>query len=488
MPLSIGGKLTLSVRRLVTRIAHAIHKRDHGAAINVADPLGGALGDADLLVAFAAQGRRNIKPDKVKALILAKADIEQARASSQRVTSAQLASFWIAYDDFAVDMTPLSAHSIRSSMAVNEKRFPASLLTPTAYNAALAVVVFFVCLALQGFWVAGKELIDRADSLERQKVELQRRIESNSGVLRRAENRESISRGKLCGVIQCDPDETLVDRQEKRRPDNQQKPDLDGLAVMKAELNLVRTEVAEKSMVDRELSQELTGLNDRSRPLEELLRKWHERARLVCDAWYLKFLCPVDNPKVGTVESSDLKDRLGQSRAQAEELNAEYERRKPERSVLTSLSERVKVLAKQAEVRRLEQEMAARDADRFRSIVVEVRIIVANMGTYLIAMVMGLLGSLTFILRSLSQQLREHTYVPVSASISIVRICLGAIAGVFGTLLVPVGENTLKSLPPLFIPFVFGYGIEILFSLLDKMVRSFTQTDAVPGPAGQRAA
>lgn len=481
MPLPAGAKLILSARRLLTRIARAILKREVGSAINMTDPIGGAIRDADLLVAFAAQGRRNIKPDKVKALISAKHEIDEARTASQRVTPAQLSSFWIAYDDFAVDMTPLSAHSIRSSMAVNQKRFPASLLTPTAYNAALAVVVFFVCLALQGFWVAGKELIDRADSLEKQKVELQKRIESNSGGLRRTENREVIAKEKLCTATQCDSDEPP----DTTRP-TKQKSDLDGLAVMKAELNLIRTEFAEKSLVDRELSQELTGLNDRSRPLEELLSKWHERARLVCDAWYLKFLCPVDNPKLGSGENSDLKDRLGKARAQSEKLIADYDKRRQERATLISSSERLPILSKQSEVRRLEQEVAARDADKFRSIVVEVRIIVANIGTYLIAMVMGLLGSLTFILRALSQQLREHTYVPVSASISIVRICLGAIAGVFGTLLVPGGENTLKSLPPLFIPFVFGYGIEILFSLLDKMVRSFTQTEAVPGPAGQR--
>jgi len=482
MSLSVGAKLNRSTRKLLARITRAIFKREVGSAVNTTDPLSGALRDADLLVAFAAQGRRNIKPDKVKALILARDEIDQARTAHQRVTPSQLSSFWIAYDDFAVDMTPLSAHSIRSSMIVNQKRFPASLSTPTAYNAALAVVVFFVCLALQGFWVAGKELIERADSLEKQKVELQKRIELNSGGLRRAENRQTIVQEKLCVLTQCESDEPNVTNRA-----NKPKPDADGLAVMKAEWNLIRTDVGEKLLVDRELSQELTILNDRSRPLEDLLRKWHERARLVCDAWYLKFLCPVDNPKLGSSESSDAKDRLANARDEYAKLIAEYESRRQERVSSQGLSDRLPIISRQSEVRRLEKEVAARDADRFRSIVVEVRIIVANIGTYLIAMVMGLLGALTFILRSLSQQLREHTYVPVSASISIVRICLGAIAGVFGTLLVPGSENTLKSLPPLFIPFVFGYGIEILFSLLDKMVRSFTQADTSPGPAGQRA-
>lgn len=126
---------------------------------------------------------------------------------------------------------------------------------------------------------------------------------------------------------------------------------------------------------------------------------------------------------------------------------------------------------------RLEGEKRARQADNFRNIVVEVRLIAANISAYLSAMAMGLLGALTFILRTLTTQLRDHTYVPVSISISVVRIVLGAIAGVFGSMLAS-GNEVSKSLPPLFVPFIFGYGIEILFSLLDKTVRAFTQPES----------
>ena len=134
------------------------------------------------------------------------------------------------------------------------------------------------------------------------------------------------------------------------------------------------------------------------------------------------------------------------------------------------------------EISRLEGGKRARQADNFRNIVVEVRLIAANISAYLIAMALGVLGALTFILRALTTQLREHTYVPVSVSISVVRIVLGAIAGVFGSMLAP-GNEVSKSLPPLFVPFIFGYGIEILFSMLDKTVRAFTQPEsATPRP------
>lgn len=77
--------------------------------------------------------------------------------------------------------------------------------------------------------------------------------------------------------------------------------------------------------------------------------------------------------------------------------------------------------------------------------------------------------------------------MPVSASVSIVRICLGAVAGVFGSLILPASDTGLKSLPPLFVPFVFGYGIEILFSLLDRLVKSFTQGEPPPDARPHKA-
>lgn len=83
-------------------------------------------------------------------------------------------------------------------------------------------------------------------------------------------------------------------------------------------------------------------------------------------------------------------------------------------------------------------------------------------------------------MQMLTTQLRDHTYVPVSVSWSIVRLCLGAIAGVFGGLATPQSDAVLKALPPLFVPFVFGYGIEILFALLNRIVGTFT--DKAPPP------
>ncbi|MFN0099099.1 MAG: hypothetical protein ACKVS7_10525, partial [Gemmatimonadaceae bacterium] len=71
-------------------------------------------------------------------------------------------------------------------------------------------------------------------------------------------------------------------------------------------------------------------------------------------------------------------------------------------------------------------------------------------------------------------------------SAGVVRVCLGAIAGVFGSMALATSEPSISSLPPLVIPFVLGYGLEILFSFLDRVVGMFSQGDASVGQPGAR--
>lgn len=448
--------------------------------VRTADPLGGALDDAELLIAFAAQSRRNIKAEKVAALVTASTALQTARAARMQPTAKELTDFWSSYDAFAVDMAPLSAHSIRASIRLNGLRFPASLFTPTAYNAALAVVVFLLCLALQGFWVGGDELLRRAGQLDQQKTELLQRQERNESALRRVTARQEEKGQRICEIADCDGYALALGAPPPRKARRESDQPL--LTTLLAEFAAMRADVVEKEFAVQELAGEQTRLNEQARPLEQLLNGWYRRAQDVCGLAYLRYLCPVDRlkPSDNPVEAlqkelAAARKTLGESRTSGASMPGDGAFRTVDVRALSGGAAPINLQVR--EINRLQSELRLRQGDSSRSIVVEVRIIAANLSAYLIAMVMGILGALTFILRTISVQLRDHTYVPVSASISIVRICLGAIAGVFGSLLVPVSDVGMKSLPPLFVPFIFGYGIEILFSLLDKVVRSFTQSD-----------
>ena len=132
--------------RLLARVRRWLPDQP-GGAVTLRDPIGGALRDAEILMAFAAQSRRSLKTEKTEALAKAIDKLVATGAGNTPVLALDSVAFWHAYDSLALDMAPLSAHSIRTSMHINGSRFPASLLTPIGINAFLAIGVFFICLA-----------------------------------------------------------------------------------------------------------------------------------------------------------------------------------------------------------------------------------------------------------------------------------------------------------------------------------------------------
>lgn len=100
-------------------------------------------------------------------------------------------------------------------------------------------------------------------------------------------------------------------------------------------------------------------------------------------------------------------------------------------------------------------------------------VILSLLEKYAFPVLLGLLGAVTYILRSLIVQIREYSFTTSFASLSFVRITLGMMAGLLGGLLIPTGDGVLKSVPPLAFPFLFGYAVEVVFTFLDKVVKAF---------------
>lgn len=103
--------------------------------------------------------------------------------------------------------------------------------------------------------------------------------------------------------------------------------------------------------------------------------------------------------------------------------------------------------------------------------------------SYLLPLIYGLLGALIFVLRTLLQQVRSLTYTASREIGYRLRLTLGCLAGMItGWFLKPeMGEMALS---PMALAFLSGYSIEVLFSLLDKLIDSLRkQTNiAPPGP------
>ncbi|MEO7496964.1 MAG: hypothetical protein ABIT83_03950 [Massilia sp.] len=445
------------------------HRKDAYSCVNLDDPVASALADTDLLLAFAAQSSRKIDAKKVEALIHSAEAYRREREGVASPARAAIATaFWSAFDDFAVELAPLSACSIRSSIEINARCFPKSFFTPTAGNACCAVIVFAAGLALQGFWVSGKDLVDMAISQQAKNTELNAAMATRQAEVDSAINRFNAVRHKVGAVDNCTLEVNPAAPAAAALQHTALKGGCDEFMPAVAALE-------DKKQQFLQAEHEIRVQAERGRPLSNLVMRWYLRATTMCNLYGMSFICPVERRT--DQELLDATDRVAQLRAKlaGHDATAAPSLASPTRgdSQTESLSD---------QLRTAEVDYAKAFDAQSASLLVQSKMIVANVGAYLIPMLMGVLGALTFILRSLSQSLREHTYMPVSVSVYIVRICLGAIAGVFGGLLATAGDPTFKTLnlPPLFVPFVFGYGIEILFALLDRVVRTFTQPESGP--------
>jgi hypothetical protein len=489
------------------RLLSLLRRPKARTVVDLDDTVGCALDDAEVLLAFAAQSPHVMKRENIQALTTAAAAVSARRLQGERPTAEELTSFWIAYDELGNAMAPVSALSIRSSMRLNAKRFPLSLLTATGMNAIFAIAVFIACILLQGFWGAGRELLDKAEALEVQKTDLQQRMQRNEGVLTRRQSQIQDLNLRLCPPYGFCPDEGFAPEEPadpKSKVMAATKPQLgkDEEAKLRAEKQLARAELREMQIVSDELWNEQGSQTERSQAVEAVIQSWYNQTNLWCEQRLLKILCPIKQ------QTSGESPRLTKARSELEKLNAELagaetrleEQRQHDASLAKASpgsdrttparptsaydsfdpgSARRDPLADlKRDIRQKAAEIEYLEAESLRAVLLNVRLTLANIANYLIPMLMGLLGALAFILRSLTIQLREHTYVHMSASLGVVRMCLGAVAGVFGTMLAPGSDGALKGLPPLIVPFVFGYGIEILFSIMDRVVGSFTQPDA----------
>jgi hypothetical protein len=94
---------------------------------------------------------------------------------------------------------------------------------------------------------------------------------------------------------------------------------------------------------------------------------------------------------------------------------------------------------------------------------------------YVLPLLYGLLGSLAYILRTLSREIHNVTFTRGSEIRYSLRWPLGMLGGVtVGLFFDPANLTGLAAITPLGLAFLAGYGVELLFTGLDRMVSAFT--------------
>ena len=108
-------------------------------------------------------------------------------------------------------------------------------------------------------------------------------------------------------------------------------------------------------------------------------------------------------------------------------------------------------------------------------VLVNARATLGVLNQYLLPLLYGLIGSLAYILRTLSREIHNVTFTRGSEIRYALRWPLGMLGGVtVGLFFDPADFQGFAAITPLGLAFLAGYGVELLFTGLDRMVTAFT--------------
>jgi len=93
--------------------------------------------------------------------------------------------------------------------------------------------------------------------------------------------------------------------------------------------------------------------------------------------------------------------------------------------------------------------------------------------SFCLPILLGAVGALAFVIRTISDQIRTTTFTASAAIRHLMRVTLGALMGVVIGLFNPL--STQVNLSPLALAFLAGYGVEAVFSFFDGIIARFRQ-------------
>lgn len=91
--------------------------------------------------------------------------------------------------------------------------------------------------------------------------------------------------------------------------------------------------------------------------------------------------------------------------------------------------------------------------------------------TFILPLLFGLIGAIAYVIRTISDEIATTTFSKTSPTRHLMRVALGAIAGVVVGFFTKV--STQVQLPQLAFAFLAGYGVEALFSMFDGIIKKF---------------
>lgn len=107
--------------------------------------------------------------------------------------------------------------------------------------------------------------------------------------------------------------------------------------------------------------------------------------------------------------------------------------------------------------------------------IIAAKTVLQMLQSYILPLLYGLLGAFIFVLRSLLMQIRSLTYTASREIGYRLRLTLGCLAGMIIGLILKPDDMKELSLSPMGFAFICGYSIEVLFTLLDRLIDQIRQ-------------
>lgn len=365
------------------------------------------------------------------------------------------------HNQLATAIAPASVESIRRSEAARHT----TVFMPTASAVISAFLVFAIVVTLQGYWVVGKRL---RDVVQRQDIKRQELVIKQAAIVDALTLLKQRLKQSPDAVNDCSSNEEFDDRKKNESPTKAK-----ARIQQCTRYETLKEEEAKLRQSLLPITRELQDLQDQVEPATTVLTNWSQVMDWLVPGtkWDNDYRNEIDKlrdkqrtPKVPDSGSSESGSNAPLGRTSPSDSESRWTR-----LLLNSLIEE--------ENRKVESRISELQQLRWRVLTHRFDILLEIFQNYFIPAFLGLLGALVFILRDIALRLRTWTYIPESWSNGAGRIVVGTMAGVIGGWFIPAPDGVARSIPPLVIPFLFGYSVNILFGWLDKAVAMMSSSE-----------
>ena len=104
-------------------------------------------------------------------------------------------------------------------------------------------------------------------------------------------------------------------------------------------------------------------------------------------------------------------------------------------------------------------------------------LVIGVFGSYILPVLFGIVGAVAYVVRPISEQIRNTTFSETSPIRHLMRITLGALMGAVIGLF--SGSTSPLTLPPLALSFLAGYGVEGVFRMFDELIQRLGRQERV---------